>query len=87
MEHQLQEVRPIVDNKYYIHNDSVYNGRVYLDVQFQDVTLSSARRATNRSTASVRVTVEWIYKEVKIYWTALYFKRKLKTREGVVGCL
>eukprot|EP00171_Calliarthron_tuberculosum_P001528 IDg1528t1 len=49
--------------------------------------LSPAQRAFNLAMSKVRVTVEWVFKKVKLYWTTLDFKRKLRIAEAPVGTL
>lgn len=34
---------------------------------------------------SAHITVEWVVKEIKLYWTYLDCKRHLRTGEGSVG--
>lgn len=84
---QLQNVCRVGEVQYYIHGDSGYNRRCYLDVPFCGANITPAQRAANRSTSAVRVTVEWMYKEIKLYWTTTDFKRKMRTRENAVALL
>jgi len=35
----------------------------------------------------VRVTVEWMFKEVKLHWTTVDYKRKMQIGESGVGAL
>lgn len=85
IEDQLDDVCFIDGVQYYIHGDSGYNRRITVDVPFQGANLPVAMRAANEATAAVRVTVEWTYMEVKLYWTTVDFKRKLRVGEAAVG--
>ena len=87
MDEQLQEVCYVNGVQYYFHGDTGYNRRHYLDVPFAGGNLSPAQRAANKSTGAARVTVEWMYKEIKLYWTTSDFKRKLRAGESPVGLL
>lgn len=87
IEPQLEEMMLHDGVQYFIHGDSGYNERVFMDVPFSSANLTPAQRAANMSTASVRVTVEWMYKEVKLYWSTVDFKRKMRIGEGPVGLL
>lgn len=87
IERQLREVCLLGGEQYYIHADSGYNRRDVIDVPFQGANICPAARAANESTARARVTVEWCYKEIKLYWTTVDFKRKLRVGESSVGSL
>lgn len=73
--------------QYFIHGDSGYNERAFLDIPFSGAHLTPVQKAANKETATVRVTVEWMYKEVKLYWTTVDFKRKMRIGEAPVGLL
>ena len=87
IEQQLREVLSVGGCQYYVHGDSGYNRRDVVDVPFQGAHLSGAQLAANRTTSSVRVTVEWSYKDVKLYWTVVDYKRKMRAGESAVGLL
>lgn len=70
-----------------MHVDGGYNRRPVVDVPFHGVNLSVKQLEVNKKTASVRVTVECSYQEVKLNWSSFAFKRKLKIGEGGVGLL
>lgn len=76
IERKIRDVLNVDNVQYYVHVDSGYNRREVVDVPFQRAHLTAVQRATNRSTSSVRVTLEWLYKEVKLYWSTVNFKRK-----------
>eukprot|EP00171_Calliarthron_tuberculosum_P004888 IDg4888t1 len=60
------------------YTDSGYNARAFLEVPFQGASLSNPQTAFNTSMSGARVTVEWMYMEVKLYWTSVDFKRKMR---------
>eukprot|EP00171_Calliarthron_tuberculosum_P005862 IDg5862t1 len=49
--------------------------------------LSAGQRAFNIAISKVRVTEEWIFKEVKLYWMLVDFKRKMRIGESSSGSL
>ena len=87
----LDEVLPVVfeigARKFCVYSDSGYNPRWYLEVPFQGSNLSAQQRAYNKLMSSVRITVEWIFKEVKLCYTTVDYKRKLKLFESPIGWL
>lgn len=70
--------------QYYVHADRGYNGWDVVDVPLQSAKLTAGKRRADKITSSVRVTVEWSYKEVKFYWTVVYFKRSIGAGESAV---
>ena len=67
--------------------DSGYTRRWFVDVPYQGSNLSAEQREFNKSMSSSRITVESIFKEVKMYFSTLNYKRKLKVLESPVGSL
>lgn len=35
----------------------------------------------------VRVTAAWMFKKIKLYWSTVYYKRKMRLGESPVGTL
>lgn len=87
VEEQMEEMMLFNGIQYFIHGDSGYSARAYLDVPFSGSNLTPAQKSANCATAAVRVTVEWMYKEVKLYWSTVDFKRKMRIGEAPVGLL
>lgn len=83
----LPEVLDLPLKRFCIYGDSGYNRRWYIEVPHQGSNLSAAQSAFNRAMSSVRITVEWIFKEVKLYFPTMDYKRKLKVHEAPVGLL
>ena len=69
MDSQLQHVCTVDSEQYFIHSDSGYSRRSYLDLPLVGINLSPAKKAANKCTGSVRVKMEWEYTEVKLYRT------------------
>lgn len=87
MDVQLDAVCLNDSKQCYVHGDTGYNRRHFLDVLFSGASLSAAQRATNLATGGVRVTVKWMYQEVKLYCSISYFNRKMKCKESPVAFL
>ena len=51
------------------------------------MNLSAAQGALNKTMSTARITVEWMFKEVKMYFSTLDYKRKMKVLESLVGSL
>ena len=73
--------------QYCIYGDSGYTFIVYLEVPFQWPSLSADISEVNKVMSTVRVCVEWFFMEVKLHWTVVDFKRKLRINESPVGLL
>lgn len=58
-----------------------------MEVPFQGSNLNSAQRAFNKAMSKARVMVEWLFKRVKLYWTTVDFKSKMRIAESPVGSL
>ena len=83
----LPGVLEVAGTRYCLYGDSGYSRRWYLEVPFQGSQLTGAQSAFNGAMSGVRITVEWIFKEVKMHFTIVDFKRKMKLLEGPVGLL
>lgn len=73
--------------QYFIYGDSGYNRSAYLEVPYQGAALQDWQIAINTAMSSGRITVEWLFKQVKQYWTVADFKRKLMIGQAPVGSL
>ena len=87
LEEKLPPLLDVEGERYCLYGDSGYSRRWFLEVPYQGSNLTSAQRAFNRAMSAVRITVEWIFKEVKLYFTTMDYKRKLKVKESPVGML
>ena len=58
-----------------------------MEIPFQDSNLSVQQVAFKKAMYSARITVEWIFKDVKLHFTTLRYKRKMKVFESPVGFL
>lgn len=80
-------MRIIDGEKYCIHGHSGYNLRAVDDVPFLGVNLSPAASAANSATASVSFVMYRMYRELKLYWSKVGIKRKMRSGESAVGLL
>lgn len=64
-----------------------YNQRSVVDVSFQGSNVSPAQSSFSKAMFSVRIGVEWIFKEVIMKFSTIDFKRKMKVCESAVGIL
>lgn len=87
LERSLPHLMNVNNEMYCIYGDSGYSARWFLYIPFSGSNICESRRKFNEYMSKSRVTVEWYFKEVKLYWTILDFKRKLRVNEGAVGKL
>lgn len=87
MDGQLESTLFCDGIQYCIYGDSGYNERAYLQVPFQGSNLNPDQSAFNAGMAGARITVEWVFKEVKMYWSTTDFRRKLRVLQAPVGSL
>ena len=48
-----------------------------MEVPFQVSNPTNYQKALNKAMSKERVTVEWIFKELKLYWTTVDFKHRM----------
>lgn len=70
--------------QYCVHFVRVYICRNDVDVSIAGKNLPADCFAVSRGTRAERITVEWSYVEVKMYWIITHFKQKLKICEGLL---
>lgn len=87
LDEQMEDVLYIDGIQYCIYGDSGYNSRPYLEVPFQGSTLSGDQTAFNQAMSAARITVEWMFKEAKTFWTTVDFPRKMRVMQLPVGSL
>ena len=87
LDSQLADCLNTNGRQFCLYGDSGYNPRIYLDVPFQGSNLSASQAVANANMSKSLVTVEWIFKEIKRYWTAVDFKRKLRVEQLPAGTL
>lgn len=87
LDEHLPDLLGINGVQYCLFGDSGYNRRWFMEVPFQGSNISPNQIAFNKAMSAARITVEWIFKEVKLYFTAVDFKRKMKVFESPVGSL
>lgn len=72
---------------YYVHSNCGCNYEDNIDVPFQDAHITAAPVMCNNEIALVRLTVQWSYIEVKLYWTTVDFNRKMRVSQSWLGLL
>lgn len=87
LDDQFTEFMEVDGLQYCTYGDSGYNWREFLEIPFQGSNISDNQNAFNKRMSEERVTVEWMFKEVKQYWTAVDFKRKMKLGEAQIGAM
>jgi hypothetical protein len=70
-----------------LYGDVAYTLRPYLQMVLRGSINSSDEMALNASKSKVRVTVEWLFRDVKQYFTHVDLPRKLRSRETPAGLL
>lgn len=58
-----------------------------MEVPFQGVNMTTAKKAIRNVKYGVRVTVEWDFKGIMIYWTTVEYKQKTDIVQSPVGAL
>lgn len=84
---QLAFVLKDVGMKYCISGNSGCKSRPYLEILFRGAHLFGAQCVFIESMSSVRVTVECMFKELKLYWSTLDYKKKLRINESPVAAV
>lgn len=90
-ESQLDEMLPNVLDvdgvQKCIYGDSGYADRWILEASFHGASLTAPQQAFKNAMLAVRISVEWFFKEVKMHFNAVDFKRKMKILELPCGNL
>ena len=73
--------------QFYIYGDSGCNRRAWMEVPIEGSEITADEKVCNKSMSKCRITVEWLFKEIKIQWTALNFRRKMKIGKSPVGSI
>ena len=58
-----------------------------MEVPFQGSNLKCNQTAFKKSMSKVRIKLEWVFKEVKMYFPVVDTKQKLKISDSLVGLL
>lgn len=67
MDEKIDTVCSVNCFQWFIYGDTGYNRRHFFDIPGARSNLRVLKRAGHGATVSVRVTVEWMYKEVNYY--------------------
>ena len=87
LDDHLSEILEVDSERYCTYGDSGYNRRWFTEVPYQGSHLTPPQVAFNEAMSAVRITVEWIFKELKLYFTTADYKRKMKVLESPVALL
>lgn len=72
---------------YCVYGDRSYSRCWHLELLFQGVNLSAAKKGFKKAMFQVRITVGCIFNKEKMYFTPVYFKSKTKIMESPVRLL
>ena len=68
-----------------IYGDPAYPLRQQLQAPLRNAVLTEEQQLWNKSVSSVRVSVEWLLRDIINYFKFLDFKRNFKVQLSVVG--
>lgn len=68
--------------KYNSYGDSVHSRQTLMETPVQGANISSAQRENNQGNFTSHVSVEWVFIEVKKYWSRMEYKRSLLFRQA-----
>ena len=68
-----------------IYGDSAYPLRVHLQAPYQGNCLTNLQKGYNTAMSNVRVSVEWLFKEILTYFAFVDFKINLKLVLSAIG--
>jgi DDE superfamily endonuclease len=77
----------IEETQYCIYGDSGHNRRAWMEIYFTGTVLTAEQQARNVAMPSCRVTVEWLFKDIKLHWSTVDFKRKMLAGQSPVGAM
>lgn len=86
-EGQLSDILQVNGDQFYVYADSAYMLRPYMIVPYCAMGASVEQMAFNAAMSSVRVAVEWNYKDLKQVWATNDYARLLKVRKAPVAIL
>ena len=70
-----------------IYGDPAYTVRTQLQGPFGGANLTANQKAWNESMSRVRVSVEWLFGDIKNYFKFIDFKKNLKVQLSAIGKL
>jgi hypothetical protein len=75
----------ISGTQYYLHGDTAYCLRPYLQIGYRGSNLTLKQVQFNVEMSKVRIEVQWAFRDVKMYFTHVEVPRKLKLRITPAG--
>lgn len=85
LEDQLRDILVIDNIQFKIYGDSAYIRKPWFDLPHDGAFLTETQKIENASKSKVRVTTEWVYMEIKRWWTRCDYKRSLKIQQAPYG--
>lgn len=73
--------------RYCFYGHSGYNRRSFMEVPLLESNLENNPKALNRAMSLLRVMVQWIFMQVKLYSTVSDFQRKMLITEAQVSTI
>lgn len=74
----MREETILVDGtQYFIYDYSGYNSCEYRSIPFQGSPVKSDQAAFNQFMSSARITLQWMFMELKSHWNMIDFPRKI----------
>lgn len=84
LEEELPEWLAVKDTKYWVHEDSGYAWRLFLETPFHRSHLDPVQLASTKASSSEKITVQWVVKENKLFFSAVECNRKLRLIQSPV---
>jgi len=87
VENRLRASLLIAGVQYYVYGDPAYVLLPYLQTGFRGAVLTPEQQEFNEKIPMVRIAVEWVFKDIKKYFTAVDSPRKLSITTTPAGLL
>lgn len=87
LKEQVLELLLINGRQFVVYGDAGFQRITCLEVLFQSSNLIQYEGNCNKAMSKAHATVEWSFKEVKICFTTMNFKRILRLGNSVIGSL
>lgn len=87
IESSLQQNQIVECVQYLLCGYSGYSQRAFTEVSFLSSNFNNNEKAFDASMAKIRVSVEWIFKKLKIYFPVVDTKQEMKLWKSPVSCI
>ena len=68
-----------------LYGDPAYPLRIHLQAPYKDAVLTPQQQAFNTSMSKVRVSVEWLFKDISEYFKFIDYKKNMKVQLSALG--